>query len=92
MVSCAVRGEENRAGPGVLRGRSGVQGWRVRVGGRGRVEQGAEGAGSSVRQRRKEGERKEGEKKKKGKERKREGAGFAASPTLDRPHAAPGRA
>ena len=54
-----VCGEEDRAGSGVLRGRSGVQGWRVRVGGV---------AGSSARQRRKEGERGRKEKGKRGKE------------------------
>ena len=61
-----VCGEEDRAGSGVLRGRSGVQGWRVRVEGvagwsrgrRGRVKRAAEKKGRREREKRKREKRK----------------------------------
>ena len=63
-----VCGEEDRAGSGVLRGRSGVQGWRVRVEGAAGWSRGQKGPGQARgREERKE---REGEKKKEKKKRR----------------------
>ena len=74
-------GEEDRAGSGVLRGRGGVQGWRVRVEGvagwssgrRGRVKRAAEEEGKRERERKGEGKEKKKKMGKRKEKRKKEG-------------------